>query len=396
MLGYRAILVSAAAVLFGSFSLAYANPFAPAIEVNDQVVTEFEIEQRQLLLGFLGGTGNLRTLAEDVLIEDRLKLEASKRQDIEISQDELVSGMSNFAARGNLSLDEFISIIEAQGIYRETFEDFVRAGLAWQNLVTARFGFQGVLSDTEIDAASASGTVNRDAIELRIFEIVLPYASRGEAEAKQLADELRRDIVQGTGFEISAAQYSESSSANNGGDRGWVSVNGLSETIAGPLLASGVGTLSEPLEIGNAIAIINLRGIRTNPQAVEPTTIEYMTMDMPVDTDPSNILGDVDTCNDLRAASNEISENNYEVRSVLEGSLAQPYATAFQAMDVNETSVLANVNGAQELIMVCSRSRDLQEDARARLRNVLGSQRVESFGEAFLQELIGNASITRL
>ena len=53
-----------------------AAQFAPAIIVNDAVVTDYEITQREAMLRVFRTPGNLADVAREQLIEDRLKLEA--------------------------------------------------------------------------------------------------------------------------------------------------------------------------------------------------------------------------------------------------------------------------------------------------------------------------------
>lgn len=379
----------------------HANPFDPAIRVNDTVITVFDLEQRQGFLAFLGATGNLRALAEEQLIQDRIRIEAGRQQGVSVSQDDVFQGMEEFASRGDLSAEELISIIEAQGIYRETYEDFIEAGLYWRQVLSSRFAFRGAVTDAELNTSLALGTANQQAIELRLAEIVLPYASRGQEGAAELAASLRREIVNGGNFAVLAAQYSETPTAAEGGLRDWISINALGEDVVGPLIAAGVGSLSDPVEVGNAMALFQLRGIRTNSEAITPTTIEYMTVPLLGATNENalsearEILNDVDTCNDLRADANDLAENLYILTTLLERAAPPRYRSVLADLDLNEAKVVPASNGGYEIVMVCSRESDLQEDALVRLRSLLGNQRVESFGDAYLQELIGNATITR-
>ncbi len=56
-----------------------ANPYAPALTVNDSVITHYDIDQRVKLLDALGANGDINKLAIQQLTEDRLKLQAAKR-----------------------------------------------------------------------------------------------------------------------------------------------------------------------------------------------------------------------------------------------------------------------------------------------------------------------------
>ena len=72
-------------VAFGALAQA-ANPYAPAITVNDGVITRYDIEQRMALLGALGAGGDLHELAVEQLTEDRVKLQAADELGIELPE----------------------------------------------------------------------------------------------------------------------------------------------------------------------------------------------------------------------------------------------------------------------------------------------------------------------
>ncbi|MEO1607160.1 MAG: SurA N-terminal domain-containing protein, partial [Pseudomonadota bacterium] len=135
--------------------------FEPVARVNDSVVTEFEIQQRLRFLQVLNAPGGSRASVLDTLIDDRLRLQEVRQLGLELSQEELEEGLSEFAGRANLSVEEFTQALAAQGVDTETFRDFVATGLAWRNLIRARFAARVQISETEIDralAASAGGS----------------------------------------------------------------------------------------------------------------------------------------------------------------------------------------------------------------------------------------------
>ena len=63
-----------------------ANPYAPALTVNDGVITNYDIEQRIKLLDALGANGDLRKLAVQQLTEDRVKVQAAQELEIELPE----------------------------------------------------------------------------------------------------------------------------------------------------------------------------------------------------------------------------------------------------------------------------------------------------------------------
>ena len=83
------------------------NPFAPRVTVNGSVITNFEIAQRALFLRALRLPGDPEKEAIRALIEDRLGQQAAKAAGVTVSAEDIAGGMTEFAARANLSAEEF-------------------------------------------------------------------------------------------------------------------------------------------------------------------------------------------------------------------------------------------------------------------------------------------------
>ena len=65
-------------ILFTNFLYA-KDSFAPAIQVDDMIINQYEIDQRSLFFELLKFPGNHKKEAEKSLIDDRLKLRAAEK-----------------------------------------------------------------------------------------------------------------------------------------------------------------------------------------------------------------------------------------------------------------------------------------------------------------------------
>ena len=65
-------------ILFTNFLFA-KDAFVPAIQVDDMIITEYEIDQRSLFFELLKFPGNHKKEAVKSLIDDRLKLRSAKK-----------------------------------------------------------------------------------------------------------------------------------------------------------------------------------------------------------------------------------------------------------------------------------------------------------------------------
>lgn len=89
-----AALALAAGLAWSGLPAGAQNLFAPAITVNDQVITRYELEQRARFQAALRVPGDPLETAREELINDRLKLMVLKQAGIELSEEDITAGMT--------------------------------------------------------------------------------------------------------------------------------------------------------------------------------------------------------------------------------------------------------------------------------------------------------------
>ena len=120
-------------------ALAQQNPFATVVRVNDTAITRFEVGQRQRLREVLRRPDGTREAAREALVDDRLRMQAAREAGISPSEEDITFGVEDFAARANLTGEEFLAALEDAGIARETIRDFVAVRIAWGEVLRNRF-----------------------------------------------------------------------------------------------------------------------------------------------------------------------------------------------------------------------------------------------------------------
>ena len=255
ILGVMALCLAAA----GGPALA-ANPFAPAITVNNGVITQYDIEQRMKLLEALGASTDLRKLAVQQLTEDRVKKQAAKDMDVELPEGAIEQGVDEFATGRGLTTDDVNHVLEVRGIDVQTMNDFVEAGLLWREVVGQRFRARALPSEEDVDAALEERQTRPQEM-LTLAEIALPFAERGEAETEALADNLYRQIARGASFSNLASEYSRSPSAERGGLLDPVPADRLPAAFRTQVLLLGQGQVTRPIPISGGLALVKLVSI---------------------------------------------------------------------------------------------------------------------------------------
>lgn len=408
---------------------AQSGPFSPAIIVNDSAVTEYELAQRIQFLTLLRVQGDPRAEAEKSLIEDRLRMQTAKAAGITVSDQQVAAGMAEFAGRANLDTEQFLRALGEGGVAPETFRDFVRAGLAWREVVRARFGPRVAISEAEIDRAMSVPAQRGAGPRVLLSEILIPASGGTATEKRDLAAEIAGSIGSEAAFAAAARKYSAAASRVNGGQVGWVPVTNLPPQVRQVIAGLGNGQVSPPIPLGNAIAIVRLRGIEQGDRiAPANLTVDYAQVLIPGGrteaalAEAARIRGEIDNCDDLYRVFKGAPEGTVVRETRTLAQVPATIAGELAHLDDNEVSTALTSGNSLLFLMLCKRSATLatgvaptlasaaapgsdgapeidptlgfgQGPSRAQVRDELTNQRLGALAEGWLAELKANALI---
>ena len=396
-------LISAIATTMALMSPTFAvAQFAPVIVINDAVVSEFEIDQREAMLRVFRTPGDLQQVARDQLIEDRLKLEALNAAGLRITPEGLRGAMGEFSARENMDVDQFITVLGQAGVAEETFRDFVRVNVSWRDYIRSRFGDRAQVSEAEIDQAlgQSSGSAG---IEVLLNEIIIaappPRAASALATAQRIAQ-----FTSTYAFEAEARRVSALPSRTRGGRLDWLPITNYPAGLRGLLLDLAPGQVTAPIPITDGVALFQMRGLReVNQVAPEPAAIEYAAFYIAGGLtdralrEAQSIDNRVDTCDDLYGVAQGLPEDRLQRDVLPPADIPTDVAMILATLDTGETNYsLTRANGETLVFLImCGRTPVLGEGVdRETVRNQLRSQRLATYADALLADLRAAATIS--
>jgi peptidyl-prolyl cis-trans isomerase SurA len=380
------------------------NLFAPVARVDESIITEFEVQQRSRFLQVVGARGGSRKEVIDELIRDRLRAAATAQAGITLSEEGIQGGLTEFAARANLSAEEFVQGLESAGVARETFRDFVATSLIWRDYIRARFGGRVQITDREVDRALASVGGN-GGIEVLLSEIIIPAPPPRAEQVMAQAEQIAQSESEAE-FSSYARRFSATASRGNGGRLNWTPIAELPPVLRPLLLALAPGEVTAPLPIPNAVALFQLRDIReTDVPDRTFSAIEYAAYYLAGGRTPetlaraSKIAASVDRCDDLYGVAKGQPESVLDRGSLPPDQIPDDIAIELSKLDPGETSTaLTRANGnTLVLLMLCGRTPELGETTeinREEVATQLRNQRLNAFSENLLSELAADANIT--
>lgn len=402
----RAALVAALALVPMTAAAPAQSLFSAVLYVNDEPITNYQIDQKARFLEFIGVAGDdPRAAALDRLIEERLMLQEARRLGGRVTPDMVAEGLAEFAARAELTSDEMMARTAEAGIDAETVRDFIRTGVLWREVVRMTYSGQVAVSEAQVDQARSVEGV-QPTVEVLISELYLPNEPQFAETLGRIVPQIQR-IDSETEFANAARQVSVAPTAAAGGrvDR-WIDVAGIPAPL-GPVFAeTPIGTLIGPIEQPGALAFFLLRG-RRDTREVPPAAIEldYRRVALPGGRSEANLarvaaLRDLsDSCADFPGHVLRLApELPAEAIAALQTRLPQvPGAERSELERMNPGQINANMveGGALVVLMLCARNVAGEAGAlpREEVRLGLFNRALEGQSALYLQRLRVEAEI---
>jgi peptidyl-prolyl cis-trans isomerase SurA len=382
--------------------VAAQNLFAPVAKVNESVVTEYEVQQRQLFLQVLNAPGATREGAIEALIDERLRNEAVAESAISLTPQGITDSLEEFAARAELSAEEFTKVLGQAGVSPETFRDFVINSVGWRELVRARYAPRVQITEAEINRAL--GTSRSGGVRVLVSEIIIPAPPQNAAQVNALAEEISqtRSVSE---FSSYASRYSATASRGRGGRLDWQDLSALPPSLQPLILGLAPGEVTAPLPIPNAVALFQLRDIQeTSGSAPSYSSIEYAAYYMAGGRSPETLAqaekvrARINTCNDLYGVAKGQPAEVLERLTRTPAEIPQDVAIELSKLDPGEVSTALTRSKGQTLmfLMMCGRTAAAnQEASREDVINALRQERLVGYADQLQEQLRANARIAR-
>lgn len=406
-LALTAVLVTGTSLGPGGTASAQ-NPFEPVIYINDSAVTGFEVDQRVRFMRLLGAPQTTAAEAEKALVEDRLRMHAARLTGVEVSEEELQTGLDEFAGRAGLGSAEFVAALERAGIEHQVFRDFVAAGVAWRGVIGRRVVPQLNVTDAEVDQELRRQIETPIITRVLISELIIPAPDGQEEAALARATSIAQSNPATSQFAAAARQYSAAPSAESGGQLEWLNIDNLPPSLRPILLSLQPGQTSQPLTIPGAVVLFHLRDTQgTLRPGAREQVLEYMTLRMTSAADAAALAARTRHCDDLYVQAGPDAAAQILRQTAAQNAIPTLIATQLASLDPDEAAVINNGTSA-DLVMLCARQPALLANAgnaeatgpdalpdREAARNELFNRKANAAADAYLAELRADAVIRR-
>ena len=271
------------------------NTFKVAVEVNDQIITNYEISQRIKMLETFGAKSVSKKEVINSLINERLYTYSAIELEALPNNSEIDKGLDDFVKRGNLNKKDLLAYLDSRNVSQETLIAYITSGLTQRKVIQKKFVNNIIISQG--DVASAIDKEN--------------------------------------------------------------------------VLSKSNSNVIEYIELKFSNLVSNKKSLK------QLSTINKM----------------VDNCLDLQSEEKDYDNIDLKIHKKKKNDLQKDILDNLNNLDIYETKLLKNSNNIYYLLMPCSRNSEMDEDTIETLRNKIFNSRINKIGNAYIQELKGEAFI---
>lgn len=378
--------------------------------VNDDIISRRDLDSR---IDLVIATGNLertpdirQKIAPEVLrllIDDRLKQQEARRLNITVSQRDIDRALTDVGRQLGLEPAGIPAYLAARGATMAALIAQLETEIAWVKTVTKAAGDRVQVSDEEIEQEVARLRGSSGGIEYRVAEVFLPVDdSTNEAQAMALAERIVRESRGGGSFAALARTFSQSASAEQGGDLGWIRPGQIDARLETVLQGLQPGQVGDPVRTEAGVYVLELVNRRTaaaldrgtvvltlhqvvlplSPQAAGPAVAEQLAK-------VADLRANAKTCADF-------SSRGRQLGAVAAGDVGRVDADRLPPQIRQMVGNLAPGQISEPirspegivLLMVCDREEQaISSDLRAQVERRLFEQRVSATSRQLLRDL---------
>ncbi len=382
-----------------------------AAVVNDEIISVLDFDMRLRLAILATGQSDTEELRKRVesqvmrgLIDERLQAQEAQRLDISVPDEQLNDALDRLASRNNMTREAFLGVLEQKGVLKEILFDQIRAQLVWRTLVARRLRPSVQISEEEIQEVVDRIVANRGSTLRRVSEIFLTIDTvLQEDDVRANAERLIQQLRGGAKFAALAQQFSQSATAPQGGEIGWVQEGQLDSEIDATLAGMQDGTIAGPIRTLSGFYIVLLRESKQTPMGDVGLHIKQVLLALADDaTDQqrqeieeraAEVRERIDGCESVDgiAVESGMAAGTDDLGTMKLGDLPAPIQNVVRSLPIGQASDPIRVPDGMSVLVVCERT-DAGIDREA-IRQQLVISQLDLLSRRFMRDLRRSANV---
>ena len=384
-------------LLFVIFNKLYATKIEILAKVNNQIITNMDLEYRLNLAIEISNIPNeikfrkqIRQQILNLLIDENLKIQEAEKYGILVSSAEVYSEISKLEENLKLPKDSLIKNFRRKNIPEIVIYNQIRGQLLWNKIISYRFANNISIANQQTEEALQNFIKSSGEVEYNISEIFISAASNNLENSSEDKIYSIYNKINSTNFTILAQQFSDGAlNINN-----WYRESALNPEIIKTIRNLQIGDISEPIKTNSGLHIYLLNDKRKTKKIIENETlynlsqIFFKTTEANknkiqyIETKISNLRENIKSCSQLEEAiKKEVNSSGGSLGTLSSESLDKRFLEVLEDnLQVGQLSKTIITTEGIHSIMLCEKAKTVNLDEIR--KNIEQKLRIEKINNA--------------
>jgi peptidyl-prolyl cis-trans isomerase SurA len=236
------------------------------ITVGTQCITQQDVDNRLNFLALMSGIGvtqenrpSLTQEAAKMLVQEHLELQEMTSSGLTIQDEAVNNQLAEMAGRIGVLPEKLDSFFREKNIPMDTVRQFLTIQYYWPQYIKFKYPTVANVSEERIELMYKEQLAQKTKPRYLLAEIFIPVnAPSEEGSVQKQMNMIHSELLKGGQFPMLAQQFSQSSSAKQGGNMGWINLELLSEKARSIVRTMTVGQLTTPHRLDDGYVIYAL------------------------------------------------------------------------------------------------------------------------------------------
>ena len=236
--------------------------------IDIEPITSYDLSQRiKILLKSLDlednvqNRDNIRKRTIDLLIEEKIKMLESKKEEITVTKPEVEDLLSKIFYFPLTEIESFKKFLKNDDIDYDILFEQIKTEIKWKKTINKKFSGLIFPNPEKVQEIIEEYKKKRGSKQYNFSEIVIQKKDKSWADIEKIIKKVYQILEQSSNFQNVALKFSESSSSLNGGNLGWVSEKQIDNETKVELAKLDKGAFSNIFKIKNGYKIVKLNNI---------------------------------------------------------------------------------------------------------------------------------------
>ena len=330
-------------------------------KVDSEPITTYDLSQKiKIMLNTMGlsdtieNRDSIRERAIELIVEEKVKLIESKKENIEITDKEVDVFISEIFGFPSDEKKQFVNFLNNQNIDYDILFEQIKIELLWKKLVSNKFG--GLISPNPEAVSKILNEYEKKLglLEYNFSEIVIFKKNKETEETISAIKNVENLIELGSSFESVASEFSQSPSSVNSGNLGWIIESQIDEKTLKSLKQMSNGEVSKIIDTNDSLKIIKLI---SNKKIGEKNDKEYSILNISstnLNNEIIKIRDELESCNDNLSKFN--SNENIQIdriEDVLLQDLSPEIKKVLDNTEIGQKTQIIKQNQRKMFFIIC-------------------------------------------